>query len=171
MSEEIFTPVDAHLKMSNMSKQKYCVLPDQRLIKLSTTLGGHTILITEKPEYIPAVFEQDALGKGAVTEMMLNRIKESLGDDESPDTPTPTTLPSSTPGMETSVRFEKIKAALLPILLAGKPEDFTTQGIPQVGSAASGKGLGGACGFDVTASERDAAYEIVKDHPDVLALK
>jgi hypothetical protein len=165
-------PIDFHQNLSKMTTQKFCVLPGQLRIKLTTTLGGHTVLIDETPRHIPAIFQQQALGKGALTDVMVENLKRNLGVDEEPKLPeVPNTTPSSTPGMDVEIRFDKIKTALLPIVIAGRPEDFTTQGVPQVGSVVSGKGLSGACGFDVTASERDAAYDIVKDHPDVLALK
>jgi hypothetical protein len=61
--------------------------------------------------------------------------------------------------MQANQRYNLIKNALLPILVAGKVEDFTTQGIPQIAA------LTAACGFNVTGAERDAAFSELKDHP------
>ncbi len=148
--------------VSKLTSEKYCVLPGQFFIRCSTTEGGHTVVITNKPAQIPVIFKQTALGKGAITETMLERIKASASvDTDVPVAETLSTIPNSTPGMNAGVRFTKIKQALLPMLKAGDPKDFTAQGIPQVAS------LSAACGFDVTGAERDAAFSELKDSPEL----
>jgi hypothetical protein len=169
--------------MTKMSKDKFCTLPGQPYIRCTTVHGGHTVVIGPAgmknkkgellfPREIPQLFVKEALGKGAITEAQLQRIQAGVYDD---DTPAPAILPESrpdsTPEMLPEQRYGLIKRAMLNIILAGKPEDFTQQGIPIVGNSRDGKGLSGVCGFDVSASERDAAFTEVKDSPELQALK
>lgn len=137
------------------SKQEFCVLPGQRMIRCSTTLGGLTCLIGTTPRHIPEIFVKDALSKGAVTKEQLERIKAGADNDDDPydagSDITIDTTPHAVPGMSTNDRFDNIVKALKSIIDAGKVEDFTQQGIPKVDA------LSAACGFEITSSERDAA--------------
>ena len=150
--------ITKHLDVSKMSDDKFCVLSGQKYIRMSSVNGGHTVVIGYIPQHIPQVFVAEALGKNAITETQMRRIKESVGVD---DAPVPQIPASVTPvaGMQSNQRYNLIKEALLPILVAGKVEDFTTQGIPKV------EPLSAACGFDVTGAERDAAFSELKNHP------
>ena len=148
-----------------MTTEKYCTLPGQQYVRCATLAGGHVCMIGPTPRTIPAMFKAEALAKGAVTEDMLNRIKEGLTTDAIPGIPaTLSAAPAPVPGMGADDRFAKIKAALLPILVAGKPEDFTAQGIPQVVA------INAACGFDITGAERDAAFAELKASPELAGL-
>jgi hypothetical protein len=173
MAEEF---VSKTLDLSVMSKDKFCVLPGQPWIRCATTEGGHTVVIAPagfknakgeviSPREIPQIFVNEALGKGAITETMLSRIQAGIGDDDTPKKPVLSLVPTSTPDMSAEERFGKIKQALLPILIAGKPEDFTQQGMPQVAA------ISASAGFDVTGAERDAAFSELKDSPEIQALK
>jgi hypothetical protein len=155
--------ITKHLDMSQMSEDKFCVLPGQRYIRISSTNGGHTVVIGNKPISIPQAFVAEALGKNAITETQLQRIQQSADPDDSmaqlKQQQLEQTKVNPVPGVDSGQRYEQIKNALLPILVAGKVEDFTTQGIPQVAA------LTAACGFDVTGAERDAAFSELKNHP------
>jgi len=184
-SDQPIKPITAPPDMTRMSKDKFCVLPGQPYIRCSTTNGGHTLVIgpagmtriNEKgetvvlfPRQIPEIFVQEALGKGAVTENMLETLRSGVAQPATLPEPNPSFVPTSTPGMAADVRYDLIKRAMTAIVIAGKVEDFTQQGIPIVGSTVDGKGVSGACGFDITAAERDAIFSEVKELPEVKAL-
>jgi len=144
-----------------LTTEKYCVLPGQRLIRCAST-DGHAILIGLIPRQIPMMFKADALRQGALTEAALNNWLAGVGREPEPEPEVALPIgPVQIDGISAEARYSKIKERLMPILVAGDPKDFTQQGIPQVSSITA------ACGFDVTAAERDAAFAELKDSDEL----
>lgn len=160
---------------------KFCTLPGQEPITLSTEYGGHGCRIADTPRTIPLFFHQEAVAKGAYTEEQIIDLKSRLTGVETPEAPSaqvgtapapavpPQTLlqdsdndgfapppPSPAPPAATSERTEQIKAAIIDLLNTGNPTDFTSTGTPKV------EALKDKLGFEVTGPERDAAYEAAK---------
>jgi hypothetical protein len=141
--------------------EKYCVLPHQNPIRCAST-DGHVIVIGHVPRTIPMMFKAEALARNALTETALENWQKGIGREPEPEPEIETpAAPIAIAGMSAEQRFEKIKEALKPILIDGNPANFTQQGIPKV------EALTAACGFDVTASERDAAFAELKDLPEI----
>jgi hypothetical protein len=150
---------------------KYCVLPGQEPVRLAS-LSGHVILIGENPRDIPEEFLGDARAAGCLSEEELEGLKlRLLGGTKVPpasiaDPPqtSPTNLekdedsfPSPPGSLESdSDRAEKIKAAVIELINAGNPNDFTGNGVPKV------EALKEKLGFEVSAPERDSAYAAAK---------
>ncbi len=159
--------ITSNLDVSRLSEDKFCVLPGSRYIRISSTNGGHTVVIGYKPIRIPQCFVAEALGKNAITETQLNTITERLSQAPDPALEQQRQAQeelskqqvNQIDNMPSEQRYALIKQALLPILKAGKVEDFTQQGIPKVES------ISASCGFDVTGAERDAAFNELKDSP------
>lgn len=144
-----------------MTAEKYCVLPNQKLIRCAS-LDGHIIIIGHIPRQIPMMFKADALRQNALTETALENWKAGMGRDPEPEPePEIPAAPVPVPGMSAEDRFKRIKEILLPILVAGDPKNFTQQGIPKV------EAISAACGFEITAAERDAAFVELKDSPEI----
>ena len=156
---------------------KFCTLPGQEPITLSTEYGGHGCRIADTPRTIPLFFHQEAIAKGAYTEEQIADLKSRLAGVETPEVPLipPTTPPVVPPTLQdsdndgfappppkpappaaTSERTEQIKAAIIDLLNTGNPTDFTSTGTPKV------EALKDKLGFEVTGPERDAAYEAAK---------
>jgi hypothetical protein len=157
---------------------KFCTLPGQEPISLSTEHGGHGCRIGDTPRTVPLFFHQEAIARGAYTEEQIIDLKSRLAGVETPGAPliqadTPATPPltllqdsdddgfalkSPTPASPaaTSERTEQIKAAIIDLLNTGNPSDFTSTGTPKV------EVLKEKLGFEVTGPERDAAYEAAK---------
>ena len=132
-----------------VSNEKYSVLPGQTPVRLSSTEGGHTIIIGETPRTIPEQFEREAIANGCFSESMLAGLQSRLqgpiggkseegGKDDEDD------------GKDDDERFEKIRAAAIEIINAGNPADLTS-GKPRIDVLAA------KLGFEVTGAERDAA--------------
>jgi len=155
---------------------KYCVLPGQEPVRLAS-LSGHVVIIGEEPREIPEMFHAEARAAGCMSDDELELLKkrllggltdgqqQSLTGGSSGGSPAP--APSGTddsfpppPGGDQQTndidRAEKIKAAVIELINAGNPNDFTGNGSPKVES------LKEKLGFEVTGPERDAAYEAAK---------
>ena len=146
---------------TKLTTEKYCILPGQKLIRCASK-DGHTIIIGEIPRTIPMWAKSDALRQNALTESALQNWLAGVGRDPEPEPEIELpAAPEQVAGINAGQRFVIIKERLLPILVAGNPKDFTQQGIPQVAS------LTAACGFDVTAAERDAAFSELKDSEEL----
>ena len=144
-----------------LTTEKYCVIPGQRLIRCAST-DGHVIIIGTEPRQIPMMFKSDALRQGALTEAALTNWLSGVGREPEPEPePELPAAPEQIAGITAEQRFIIIKERLMPIIVKGDPKDFTQQGIPQVSS------LTAACGFEVTAAERDAAYAELKDSEEL----
>lgn len=157
---------------------KFCTLPGQEPITLSTEHGGHGCRIGDTPRTVPLFFHQEAIAKGAYTEEQIIDLTARLSGVETPGAPLvqigspatpPLTLsqdsdndgfapppPHPAPPAATSERTEQIKAAIIDLLNTGNPSDFTSTGTPKV------EALKDKLGFEVTGPERDAAYEATK---------
>jgi hypothetical protein len=154
---------------------KFCTLPGQEAITLSTIHGGHGCRIGETPRTVPLFFHQEALAKGAYTEEQLNDLTARLAGSTTPVVLTEPdltlaqtaagqsldadndgfTAPPGAPSQNAD-RTEQIKAAVIDLINCGNPADFTSSGSPKVES------LKDKLGFDVTGPERDAAFEAAK---------
>jgi hypothetical protein len=143
------------------TEEKYCVLPNQQPIRCAST-DGHVIIIGYVPRTIPRMFKAEALRQNALTEYALENWMKGIGRDPEPEKE-PELPPQSqnVEGLTAEQKYDRIKEKLMPILVAGEPQNFTQQGIPKV------EALTAACGFDVTASERDAAFAELKDSPEL----
>jgi len=156
---------------------KFCTLPGQEPISLSTEHGGHGCRIGDTPRTVPLFFHQEAIARGAYTEEQIIDLKGRLAGVETPGAPliqpgTPATPPlilldsdndgfappppCPAPPAATSERAEQIKAAIIDLLNTGNPSDFTSTGTPKV------EALKEKLGFEVTGPERDTAYEAAK---------
>lgn len=157
---------------------KFCTLPGQEPILLSTEHGGHSCRISDTPRTVPLFFHQEAVARGAYTEEQIVDLKARLSGVETPgdtliqtDTPATPPLqllqdsdddgfalksPTPAPPAATSERTEQIKVAIIDLLNTGNPSDFTSTGTPKV------EALKEKLGFEVTGPERDAAYEAAK---------
>jgi len=148
-----------------MSK-KYCVLPGQEPVRLAST-AGHVVIVGETPREIPDIFIQEAKGKGCYTEEEVAAITSRLrgessksiqsgvdGQDQS-HVSGETGERQSNNDSEPDERFAAIKNATIELLNTGIPEFFTTGNKPKVEELAK------VLGFEVTAQERDAAFEAV----------
>lgn len=157
---------------------KFCTLPGQEPITLSTEHGGHGCRIGDTPRTVPLFFHQEAIAKGAYTEGQIIALTARLTGAETPEVmgapvntpPTPPLgfsqdsdddgfappPPHPAPPAATSERTEQIKAAIIELLNTGNPTDFTSTGTPKV------EALKDKLGFEVTGPERDAAYEAAK---------
>lgn len=155
---------------------KFCTLPGQEPITLSTVHGGHGCRIGDTPRTIPLFFHQEAIAKGAYTEKQIVDLTARLsgtGLPENPVVPVDATPPAPLALLDSEddgfappasplspaaagERKEQIKAAVIDLLNTGNPADFTSSGTPKVES------LKDKLGFDVTGPERDAAYEAAK---------
>ncbi len=159
------------------AETKFCTLPGQEPITLSTEHGGHGCRIGDTPRTVPLFFHQEAIAKGAYTEEQIVDLKARLSGAETPETPlvpdattpaVPPTLqdsdndgfapppPNPAPPAATSERTKQIKAAIIDLMNTGNPTDFTSTGTPKV------EALKDKLGFEVTGPERDAAYEAAK---------
>lgn len=157
---------------------KFCTLPGQEPILLSTEHGGHSCRISDTPRTVPLFFHQEAVARGAYTEEQIIDLKARLSGTVQPEAPPvqagspadpPLPLlqdsdndgfalppPNPAPPAVTSERTEQIKAAIIDLLNTGNPSDFTSTGTPKV------EALKEKLGFEVTGPERDAAYEAAK---------
>lgn len=165
---------------------KFCILPGQEPITLSTEHGGHGCRIGEEPRTVPLFFHQEAIAKGAYTESQFADLQSRLSGGTAPvghpggalgsGPGLPAGMTSSQPPlMHTDAddddfpsppgtpmppadpqRSEQIKAAVIELLNTGNPHDFTNSGAPKV------EALKDKLGFEVTGPERDAAYEAAK---------
>ena len=143
------------------TEEKYCVLPNQRPIRCATT-DGHVIIIGYVPRTIPRMFKAEALAQNALTETALQNWLQGIGREPEPEPEIELPAgPQNIDGLSAEEKFARIKEKLLPILIAGDPQNFTQQGIPKV------EALTAACGFEVTGSERDAAFAELKDSPEI----
>jgi hypothetical protein len=136
------------------SDVKFCTLPGSPIVRCSST-NGQVCLIGTKPRHIPAIFVQEALGKGAITEAQLERVRVGATSDEDL-APFVAVVVNSTPGMADGERFARIVQAMNVIIDAGEVADFTQQGIVRV------EAVSAATGFEVTAAERDTAFAEIK---------
>ncbi len=156
---------------------RFCTLPGQEPIVLSTVHGGHGCRIADTPRTVPIFFHQEAISKGAYTEEQIVDLKTRLAGVVAPGTPivqvgTPLTPPlvlqdsdddgfapspqDPAPPAATSERTEQIKVAIIDLLNTGNPSDFTSSGTPKV------EVLKEKLGFEVTGTERDSAYDAIK---------
>jgi hypothetical protein len=159
------------------AETKFCTLPGQEPITLSTEYGGHGCRIGDTPRTVPLFFHHEAVAKGAYTEEQIADLKARLSGVETPGALStqvdpsnpPLTLlqdsdndgfapppPNPAPPAATSEKIEQIKAAIIDLLNTGNPSDFTSTGTPKV------EALKEKLGFEVTGPERDAAYEAAK---------
>lgn len=154
---------------------KFCVIPGQSPVRLDST-DGHIIIIGETPREIPEQFVSRAKAAGCLTEGELADLAQRLaGGPAVTATPVSTQSPPSSsstidesdwpdpppasPTVEATSdgeRAEKIKAAVIEILNSGNTSELTDSGAPRV------EALQDKLGFNVTASERDAAFEAAK---------
>lgn len=146
--------------------KKYCVLPGQEPVRLASTTG-HVVLVGEIPREIPDIFVQEAKGKGCYTEEEVAAITSRLRGESFEPAQTGGTDPIQSPaggeagagqpgnGSEPNERLEAIKTATIELLNTGTPELFTTGNKPKVEELAK------ILGFEVTAQERDVAFEAV----------
>lgn len=105
---------------------------------------GHVTIVTENLKELDTRFHAEAYAKGCLDENMAAAL-ETKGAS------------SSTSGtMSPEERAEKVLTAVKEIVEGGNPEDMTGAGLPKAGKITA------MVGFEVTASERDDAYEKVK---------
>lgn len=168
--------------LTTNEETKFCTLPGQEPIVLSTVHGGHGCRITDIARTIPLFFHQEAISKGAYTENQIEELTARLaasaapvgGSEDkaagnaaassansqqpAPAAPSADTTPPAPPAPPAAdaERLEKIKAAVIELINAGNPNDFTSSGSPKV------EALKDKLGFEVTGVERDAAYEAAK---------
>lgn len=142
--------------------EKYCVLPGQTPVRLTTTDGGHTCIIGETPREIPSTFELDALAKGCVTQTMMEALAIRLqaspagADETEAQRLEAERLEAERLAAESNDvnRANQIKAASIEIINAGNPADLTN-GKPKV------EVLTAKLGYDVTGAERDVAFTAI----------
>lgn len=170
---------------------KYCILPGQEPVRLDS-LDGHIIIIGEELRDVPEQFVLKARAAGCLTEEELHNLKQRLlgSSDRAHDVPpegsgNKTVPPAGSQGIAPGApqinllmdadddgfapppsrpappeapgeRMELIKAAVIELMNAGNASDFTGNGTPKV------EALKDRLGFEVTAAERDTAYEAAK---------
>lgn len=160
---------------------KYCTLPGQTPVRLDST-DGHIIIIGETPRPIPEQFVLKAKAAGCLTEDELAALTLRLQgkpaqpvghltdksenqstllknlDSHSDNFPDPPGSGSGKPAGSTGSdeRAEQILAAVIELLNSGNSADLTSTGAPKV------EALKDKLGFEVTAPERDAAYDAAK---------
>jgi hypothetical protein len=138
--------------------EKYCVLPGQVPVRLSSTQGGHTVIIGEIPREIPEIFVREALSKGCYTESQVNEIKGKLVSSQDAPPADPPLVPPADPSVQADPeKAAKILAATIEILNVGNPDDLTTTGKPKADV------ISDLCGFEVTGKERDEAFAQAKE--------
>ncbi len=155
----------------HLTIEKYSVLPGQEPLRLAS-IDGHVIIIGETARLIPKQFENEAKGKGAVTEAQLQALADRLGTPVQVPSPDPTVIvpaspsPSDQPdltgtftpsGPPDPKRAEQIRLAVIDMLNAANPSDIDGRnGKPKIDI------LRNRLGFEITVEERDAAFEAAK---------
>lgn len=161
--------------------QRYCTLPGQTPVRL-TSLDGNIIIIGEDLRDIPEQFILDARAAGCLTEDELATLKARLleaGEGQTFGAPVTGTLidfpgvglvtTPTLPGDSTNNGFTQapgttvvtdratqIKDAVAELINVGNAADFTSAGVPKV------EILQEKLGFNITAAERDTAFEAAK---------
>jgi len=155
-----------------MAKDKYCVLPGQKPVRIAS-ISGHVVIIGEEPREIPDIFVHEARAAGCHTEANIADLKSRLFEggavqgNSSQDASLGTgqgqlSLTGQVEGgkgpdkSEAEKKFEEIKAATIEILNTGNPDDMTGNGKPKVETLES------KLGYQVSGPERDAAFDAVE---------
>ncbi len=140
----------------SQTQDKYCVLPGQEPVRLSS-LSGHIVIIGETPRTIPAEFEQEARSKGCFTETQLEDLTRRLApSDTQAQAADLLALAAKDNAANTDAnaqRLDKIKQAVIEILNNGDPKLIDKKGRPEL------KAVAEKVGFDVTQTEVDSAYD------------
>jgi hypothetical protein len=107
--------------------------------------SGHVHTLTEEWQALDERFHKEAYAAGCLSEDMVAAIQllEAHGGEP--------------PLQGDAARLEKAKAAIRRMLEGDNPADFTAAGIPDL------RRLRALADFDVTADERDAAWETVSE--------
>ncbi len=168
---------------------KFCTLPGQEPITLSTEHGGHGCRIGDTPRTVPLFFHQEAIAKGAYTEEQVLDLQTRLAGSAgtAPADPDPATNPELPP-------VQPEQAPLKLTVIDSEDDGFTdppktpypgpsaptSERSEQIKSAiidlintgnpadftSTGtpkvEALKDRLGFEVTGPERDAAYEAAK---------
>lgn len=166
---------------------KFCTLPGQEPITLSTEHGGHGCRIGDTPRTVPLFFHQEAIAKGAYTEDQVldlrSRLTDSAGSihaDSDPviNTELPSVQPQQVPSKLTVVDSDDDGFPMPPknpASVTANSErteqikaaiiDLMNTGNPtDFTSTGTPKveALKDRLGFEVTGPERDAGYEAAK---------
>ena len=148
------------------AKTKFCVLPGQEPVRVAK-LDGRVVVIGETPREIPEDMQGDAIAKGARTESDLKALKKSLtastqAEDEAAaaqklldDAAAAEKLAEAQKQADamSGTREEQIIKAVKQVIAAANPIDCLTTGAPKV------EAVEGILGFDITADERNVAFE------------
>lgn len=159
---------------------KYCVLPGQEPVRLASTTG-HVIIVGETPRKILPLFIEEARGKGCYTEKEVKGIKSRILEEASnANTQTGNnpqqggfagvmgqsgqgslqgnllTQDEGIGGEDADPKMEAIKTAIIEILNINNPDDMTTGNKPKV------EALETKLGYQISAQERDAAFEAIQ---------